>query len=92
MQLGWQEERAEVSLPHSIPWEAIAPHEDQALENHCGQSLEDLARRAGLDCSEVFLVINGLPLFRHGIPDEELRDLGFDLLARLRLDAEAVAR
>ena len=28
----------------SIDWNLIAPHEKQAMENHCGQTLEQLAR------------------------------------------------
>ncbi len=73
----------ELDVPRSIPWEAIAPHEDQALQNHCGQSLEDLARRGGPDPSEVFLVVTGRPLFRHGIEEAELLEKSRDLVVKL---------
>jgi len=43
----------------SIPWEMIAPYEGQALANH-GQSLEDLARRGGLDPAEALAVLSCL--------------------------------
>lgn len=44
-----------------IPWELIAPYEPQARKNHCGQSLEDLARRGGLSVAEAWCVVHGLP-------------------------------
>lgn len=46
-----------------IPWELIAPHEPQARTNHCGQSLEELARRGGLSAAEAWCVMHGLPFF-----------------------------
>lgn len=45
--------------PSSIPWEAIAPYEGQAKENHGGQSLERLAERGGLSPAEAFMVMHG---------------------------------
>lgn len=39
-----------------IPWEAIQPHEEQAMKNH-GQSLERLAERGGLSFYEAYCVL-----------------------------------
>ena len=44
--------------PSRIPWDAIAPYEGQAQENH-SQSLERLAERGGLDPIEAFFVMTG---------------------------------
>ncbi len=41
----------------SIPWDLIAPHEKQALENHCGQTLQRLADRMGLSSHEAVAII-----------------------------------
>ena len=41
----------------SIDWNLIAPHEKQALENHCGQTLEQLASRHGLSWYELLCVM-----------------------------------
>lgn len=41
----------------SIDWNLIAPHEKQAMENHCGQTLEQLARRHGLRWYELLCVL-----------------------------------
>jgi uncharacterized coiled-coil protein SlyX len=43
----------------SIPWEMISPYEGQALTNH-QQSLEELARRGGLDPAEALAVLSCL--------------------------------
>ena len=43
-------------LPQSVPWSAIEPHEAQALKNH-DQSLEQLAKRGGLDPTEFIAVM-----------------------------------
>ena len=43
----------------SVPWFAIAPHEDWAQTNH-GQTLKELARRGGLDPTEAYCVVNGV--------------------------------
>lgn len=40
-----------------IPWDSIAPHENQALINH-GQSLETLASRGGLSWCEALAVLS----------------------------------
>lgn len=44
----------------SIAWDIIAPHEAQAKANHY-QSLETLARRGGLDPSELVAVLEDRP-------------------------------
>lgn len=45
----------------SIDWNLIAPHEKQAMENHCGQTLEQLARRHGLSWYELLCVMLDKP-------------------------------
>jgi hypothetical protein len=50
--------------PRSIPWAAIAPHEAQALRNHCGQTLERLAERHGLSPCEAVAVLEDRPWHR----------------------------
>lgn len=44
-----------------IDWNLIAPHEKQAMENHCGQTLEQLARRHGLSWYELLCVLLDKP-------------------------------
>lgn len=44
-----------------VPWSLIAAHEGQALQNHCGQSLEKLASRGGLSPEELWLVCHDMP-------------------------------
>lgn len=41
----------------SIPWSSIAPFENQAQRNHCGQTLEHLAGRGGLSVVEALHVL-----------------------------------
>lgn len=45
----------------SIDWNLIAAHEKQAMENHCGQTLEQLARRHGLSWYELLCVLLDKP-------------------------------
>lgn len=45
----------------SIDWNLIASHEKQAMENHCGQTLEQLARRHGLSWYELLYVLLDKP-------------------------------
>lgn len=40
-----------------IPYDVIKPHEEQALKNHCGQTLERLAKRGGLSWTEAYAVL-----------------------------------
>lgn len=42
----------------SIPWELLEPHRENAIINH-GQSLEQLARRGGLDLAEIIVIMSG---------------------------------
>lgn len=43
----------------SVPWDFMAPHEEQAQVNH-GQTLERLAQRGGLDPAEMLAVVEGI--------------------------------
>ena len=40
-----------------IPYDIIKPHEEQALKNHCGQTLDRLAARGGLSWEEDYAVL-----------------------------------
>ena len=40
-----------------IPYDIIKPHEEQALKNHCGQTLDRLAERGGLSWAEAYAVL-----------------------------------
>jgi hypothetical protein len=44
------------TLPWCVPWEFVAPHEQQAIKNH-DQTLKRLAARGGLSWSELDLII-----------------------------------
>jgi len=57
------EESKDPSLLQEIPWEMIAPFEEQALSNH-GQTLEELADRCGCDPIETLAIMKGIRL-RH---------------------------
>lgn len=41
----------------TIPWSAVANHDEQAKRNHCDQNLERLAQRGGLGVCEAVAVI-----------------------------------
>lgn len=56
-----EQERLGLPPPDAVdflPWEMIAPHEDQARYNH-DQTLERLAERGGLDPREAVAVLTG---------------------------------
>lgn len=53
----------------TIPWELLAPHEQQARRNH-QQTLEELAMRGGLSATEALAVIEDRP-FAFGLGDPE---------------------
>jgi len=53
--------------PESIPWEVVAPHEQQAIRNHC-QSLEGLNQRGGLSLAELYYVLRDEDWPRSGHP------------------------
>ena len=40
-----------------LPWELLAPHDEQAKRNHGGQNLEKLASRGGLSACEAVAII-----------------------------------
>ncbi len=40
-----------------IPYDVIKQHEEQALKNHCGQTLDRLAARGGLSWAEAYAVL-----------------------------------
>ena len=40
-----------------LPWELLAPHNEQAKINHCGQDLEKLASRGGLSACEAVAIL-----------------------------------
>lgn len=44
----------------NIPWDFIAPFEERAMKNYCGQSLEILNQRGGLSPVEMYAVVNDL--------------------------------
>jgi len=56
------------SIPNSIPWEAITPHERQARVNH-GQSIDVLAQRGGLSPYELLAVMLDQPFWRCKLPE-----------------------
>lgn len=41
-----------------VPWELVAPHEAQAMQNHGGQTLKRLAERSGLSKLELWAVMH----------------------------------
>ena len=61
----------------TIPWDSIAPHEEQALRNH-GQSLEKLASRGGLSWCEALAVLRDSKFI--AIPEEEAKEKVLALL------------
>lgn len=71
----------------SVPWEFVAPHEQQALRNH-DQTLERLAERGGLSWSEVEHVVLNKPwdgtMFM--LPREKDRYLANEAAAKARVE------
>jgi len=60
--------------PEWIPWELLAPHEAQAINNHA-QTLERLAERGGLDVCEAVAIIEDMRFMdRWGIGKNNGRD------------------
>jgi hypothetical protein len=53
----WNREAHKEMRHFGVPWEFVAPHEPQALKNHCGQTLERLAQRGGLSRCELVAVL-----------------------------------
>jgi len=44
----------------TVPWSFLSPYEEQARNNHGGQSLARLAERGGLGPSEMLAIVNGV--------------------------------
>lgn len=49
--------RSKTQYPHSVPWDLVKDHDEQAQSNH-SQSLERLAERGGLSPLELWCVVN----------------------------------
>ncbi len=52
---------ADAECPRSVPWDFVAAHREQCVQNH-SQSPERLAERHGLSPEEMLAVIRGTPL------------------------------
>lgn len=66
-------------------WEEVAPYEQQAKRNH-DQSLEELARRGGLDPIELWCVVNDVPwreVIPLGVPHKRLGEIAVDCEEKL---------
>jgi hypothetical protein len=75
--LGWLPRREREGLgpiPISIPWDTIAPHERTARDNHCGQSLDRLAQRGGLDPIEIYVVMHDKPYYSRSTGTIDMQD------------------
>lgn len=70
---------------HSVPWEVIEPHREQAQRNH-GQSLERLADRGGLGFFEFWCVMNDISWINVESEFAKYEKAGEDLVRRLNLD------
>lgn len=47
-----------LGCPRTVPWSFLAPHEQQAKDNH-DQTLERLAERCGLGVAEMVCIVDG---------------------------------
>ena len=65
----WDAEKHQRVECSSIPLEMIAPHEKQALLNHCGQNLQHLAKRGGLSFCEAVAVLEDRPWRKMALPE-----------------------
>lgn len=56
----YREREAYLALgcPRRVPWAFLAPHEEQAKDNH-DQTLSRLAQRGGLDPAEMLGIVRG---------------------------------
>ncbi|MER9628368.1 hypothetical protein [Mesorhizobium sp. M0296] len=74
----------------AIPWDAIRPHEVQALKNHY-QALNRLAQRGGLSVVEAVLVMLGKPLHFNKITPGQMAHYRVILMQELmRFERERV--
>lgn len=55
----------------TVPWDFVAPHEKQAIKNHCGQTLIQLNERGGLSIQELYYVIFDQKFSRPIITEQE---------------------
>ena len=46
--------------PATVPWEIVAPHQEQAIQNH-GQTLEKLHGRGGVSIQELYAILRDRP-------------------------------
>lgn len=82
--------------PTSVPWSLVEAHESQARENH-DQTLEMLARRGGLDPSELLAVLSNMRYreMERVYPTREERDAAalalIDHDGAIRTEARATA-
>lgn len=71
----------------SIPWDAISPHEEQAMKNH-SQTLERLHSRGGLSIHEAYHIMKGQP-FPSGFKRSSTNDAAYRVaLMRILHDHE----
>jgi len=49
---------AELLSPLHVPWAMLTPHEKQAMLNHGGQSLQEIAARGGLGPDEMIAILD----------------------------------
>lgn len=56
--LDYNERKAHPEWPREVPWDFVAPHEQQAKDNH-SQTLQRLAERGGLGLDEMLAVVTG---------------------------------
>ena len=66
----------------SIPWEAIAPYERQAYDNH-EQSLKRLAERGGLGAAELYFIMTNTKLRFHNVNWDEEEIKGLELIDKI---------
>jgi hypothetical protein len=58
---GYLRELDRLGCPREVPLRLVAQHERQAMRNHGGQSLAELARRGGLAPCELVAVLEDRP-------------------------------
>lgn len=59
----------------SMPLEIIALHENQAMKNHGGQTLRELAKRGGLSFEEALAVLEDRPFCKDSLADIKLNKI-----------------
>lgn len=56
-----------------IPWDMIAPHEEQARKNHRGQSLSQLNGRGGVHAAQAVAILEDRPETDMSVIDANMR-------------------